>query len=175
MRMMFGWSGKILRVNLSRGKIAEGPLNKNLAANFMGGRGINVKILYDALKPKTDPLGPENVLIFGCGPLTSTLSPCSGRFNVTTLSPLTRILGDSNCGGWWAPELKFAGYDHIVVYGRAEKPVYLWICDGKSELKDASNLWGKDSMETQDIIREELGDPEIQVVVIGQAGERLVT
>jgi len=172
--MMFGWAGKILKVDLSREKIIEEPLDKDLAANFLGGRGINVKILYDELKPKTDPLGPKNVLIFGCGPLTGTLSPGSGRFNVTTLSPLTRILGDSNCGGWWAPELKFAGYDHIVICGRAEKQVYLWICDGESELRDASNLWGKDSVETQEIIREELGDPEIQVVNIGQAGERLV-
>lgn len=171
---MFGWAGKILKVDLSREKIIEEPLGKDLAANFLGGRGINVKILYDELKPKTDPLGPKNVLIFGCGPLTGTLSPGSGRFNVTTLSPLTRILGDSNCGGWWAPELKFAGYDHIVIYGRAEKPLYLWICDGESELRDASNLWGKDSVETQEIIREELGDPEIQVADIGQAGERMV-
>jgi len=171
---MFGWAGKILRVDLSREKIVEESLGKGLTANFMGGRGINVKILYDELKPKTDPLGPKNVLIFGCGPLTGTLSPCSGRFNITTLSPLTQILSDSNCGGWWAPELKFAGYDHIVVYGRAEKPVYLWICDGKAELRDASNLWGKDSIETQEIIREDLGDPEIQVVTIGQAGEGMV-
>ena len=171
---MFGWVGKILKVDLSREKIIEEPLDGDLAANFLGGRGINVKILYDEVKPGIDPLSPENVLIFGCGPLTGTLSPSSGRFNVTTLSPLTRILGDSNCGGWWAPELKFAGYDHVVIRGRSKKPSYLVICDGQAELRDASSLWGRGTTETQEIIREELGDPETQVVCIGQAGEGLV-
>lgn len=171
---MYGWAGRILRVDLSRGKISKEPLSEKFVSEFIGGRGINVKILYDELKPGTDPLSPDNILIFGVGPLTGTLSPGSGRFNVTALSPLTELLGDSNCGGWWAPELKFAGYDHIIVYGRSEKPVYLYIYDGEAELRDASQLWGKDAVETQQMIREELADPETQIVAIGQAGENTV-
>lgn len=95
---MYGWAGNILRINLSKKKIVKEQLNKDLAMNFLGGRGINVKILYDELKPDTDPLGPDNLLIFGCGPLAGTAAPCSGRYNVTTLSPLTGLLGDSNSG-----------------------------------------------------------------------------
>ena len=171
---MYGWSGRILKVDLSKGKIVKEQLDKSLTEDFIGGRGINVKILYDSVNPSTDPLSPENVLIFGCGPLTGTLSPGSGRFNVTSISPLTGLLGDSNCGGWWAPELKYAGYDHIIFYGRSEKPVYLYINDEEVKLIDAKDLWGKNTVETQEIIKEEHADPEIQTVCIGPAGENMV-
>jgi len=164
----------ILRVDLSKQKIVKEPLPEKLARNFLGGRGINAKILYDELKPGIDPLSPENILVFGVGPATGTLAPASGRYNVSAKSPLTNFFGDANSGGHWAPELRYAGYGHIVFYGRANKPVYLWIDDDKVELRDASHLWGKDTWETEDMLIEELGDPEVKVACIGPAGENLV-
>ncbi|MEM2703533.1 MAG: aldehyde ferredoxin oxidoreductase family protein [Candidatus Bathyarchaeia archaeon] len=170
---MYGWAGKILRVNLSEEKVEKQHLPEELKTKFIGGRGINVKILYNENKPKIDPFDPENRLIFGAGPLVGTLVPGSGRFNVTTKSPLG-FLGDSSCGGHWAAELKYAGYDHIIIWGRAKHPVYLCIQDGSAELRDAKHLWGMDTWETQAAIREELGDEETQIACIGQAGENLV-
>lgn len=170
---MYGWAGRILRVDLSSKRVRKQPLSKGLRDNFIGGRGINAKILLDEVAGGTGAFDPENRLIFGTGPLTGTLAPGTGRFNVTTRSP-SGFLGDSNSGGHWAPELKFAGYDHIVIWGRADKPVYLWICDNEVEIRDGEHLWGKDTWETQQIIRNDLGDQEIKTVCIGQAGENLV-
>lgn len=170
---MFGWAGLILRVNLTEGKIEKQAISEELRTKFIGGRGINDKILFDELKAKTDAFDPTNRIIFGTGPLTGTIAAGSGRFNVTSKSPLG-FLGDGNCGGHWAPELKFAGYDHIVVLGKSEKPVYLNISDDDVELRDAKNLWGLDTWETQKVIRDELKDEEVQIVCIGQAGENLV-
>jgi len=170
---MYGWAGKILRVNLSKEKIVKQPLSKGLRLNFIGGRGINARILLNEVKQGIDAFDPDNRLIFGTGPLTGTLAPGTGRFNVTTRSPLG-FLGDSNSGGHWAPELKFAGYDHIVISGRAKKPVYLWICDDAVEIRDAKHLWGKNTWEIQKIIREEFEDQEIKTACIGEAGENLV-
>jgi len=170
---MYGWQGKILRVDLSREKMEIIPLPEKLRINFIGGRGINVKVLFDELKRGTDALDPSNYLIFGSGPLTGTLAPGAGRFNLTAKSPLG-FLGDSNCGGHWAPELKFSGFDHLVIQGKAKKPVYLWIKDGEAKLVDARELWGLDTWQTQQRIRKELGDPRVEVVCIGQAGENLV-
>ncbi|MFC2045398.1 aldehyde ferredoxin oxidoreductase family protein [Chloroflexota bacterium] len=170
---MYGWMGSILRIDLSSGKINREPLSKELALNYLGGRGINVRILYDEVKPGTDGLDPNNVLIFGTGPLTGT-SVASGRLNITAMSPLTKILGDSNAGSHFSPELKFSGYDHIVFTGKAEKPVYLWINDDIVELRDAQHLWGKMTDETQEILKADLGDPTIQIACIGPAGENLV-
>jgi len=171
--MMYGWAGKILRVDLSREKVVKQQLPDDLRINFIGGRGINAKILLDEVPPGTDAFDPENRLIFGTGPLTGTLAPGAGRFNITTRSPLG-YLGDSNSGGHWAPELKFAGYDHVVIWGRAQKPVYLWICDDEVQIKNAADLWGRDTWEAQQMIREELGDQEIKTACIGPAGENLV-
>jgi len=170
---MYGWAGKILRVDLSAEKIVEQPLPEELRTKFIGGRGINVKILFDEVKAKTDAFDPDTRIIFGSGPLTGTLAAGAGRFNVTTKSPLG-FLGDSNSGGHWAPELKYAGYDHIVIWGKAEKPLYLWLCDEGVELRDAKHLWGLDTWETQQRIREELKDEDVQTACIGQAGENLV-
>jgi aldehyde:ferredoxin oxidoreductase len=170
---MYGWAGKILKVNLSEEKIEKQPLPDELKTKFIGGRGINVKILFDEVKAGIDPFDPENRLIFGTGVLTGTFASGAGRFNVTTKSPLG-YLGDSNSGGHWAPELKFAGYDHIIIWGKAKKPVYLWISDDEVELRDAQHLWGTDTWVTQRMLREELEDEEIQVACIGQAGENLV-
>ena len=170
---MYGWAGTILRVDLSRDKIEKQPFPEELRAKFIGGRGVNDKILFDEVKAKTDAFDPENRIVFGTGPLTGTIAAGAGRFNVTSKSPLG-FLGDGNCGGHWAPELKFAGYDHIVIYGKSEKPVYLNISDDDVELRDAKHLWGLDTWQTQKTIREELKDEEVQVACIGQAGENLV-
>jgi len=174
MKKGYGWMGTILRVDLSQGTIEKEPLSEDLAHNFVGGRGINSKILYDETGPGTEPLSPENRLIIGTGPAIGTLGPSAGRFTVTAKSPLTGILGDGNGGGDFGPELKFAGYDHIVIQGKAEKPVYLWINDGEVIIKDARHLWGKSTWEAEEIIRQELGDKDIRTLCIGQAGENLV-
>jgi len=173
--MPYGWAGRVLHIDLTRRKGATLPLDPVDTRMYLGGRGLNVITLYRELKPKIDPLSPDNVLIFGTGPLTGALSPLgSARFNVTAKSPLTGILGDSNCGGFWAPELKYAGYDQIVIRGRASEPVYLWIDDDDVEIRNAKHLWGKDTYETHQSIIEEIEDPEIHTVEIGIAGENLV-
>lgn len=174
MREWYGWAGTILRVDLTKGKIVKQPLDKYLAKNFIGGRGINSKILFDETEVGIDAFSPENLLIFGTGPLNGTLSPNSGRYTVTAKSPLTSTLGDANAGGFWGPELKFAGYDHIVIKGRAKTPVYLWIDDDVVEIKRAAHIWGRDTWETDKILKQETGDQEVQVASIGPAGENLV-
>jgi aldehyde:ferredoxin oxidoreductase len=171
--MTYGWAGNILRVDLSKGKVSKQPLDKSLIRNFLGGRGINTKTLFDEVSAGIDPFDPENRLIFGTGPITG-IPISASRWTVTAKSPLTGCHGDAHAGGHWAPELKFAGFDHIVIQGRTNKPVYLWIDDQKVELKSAEGLWGKNTWETQKTIREELGDPNIQIVCIGEAGENLV-
>lgn len=169
-----GYAGKVLRVDLSARKILAERLGEDLIRDFVGGRGINVKLLYDAVDSKIRPLDPENCVVIGVGPLGGTLAPSSGRVQCTTKSPLTGILGDGNVGGFFGPALKFAGYDHVVISGESEKPVYLWINNDEVELRDASHLWGLDTWETTLTIQNELGDRDIQVLTIGQAGENLV-
>lgn len=171
---MYGWAGKILEVDLSNEKITETKLDEKLARDFIGGRGLGVKILYDRVGPEVKPLDPENLLIFATGPLTGTLSPTSGRHCVVTKSPLTNTISDSQSGGYWGAELKFAGYDAIIVRGKAKKPVYLWVRDGGAEFKDAKALWGKGTHATTDGICKELGDDKVKVACIGPAGEKLV-
>jgi len=173
-KQWFGWAGCILRVNLTTGEISKEPLDPELARAYLGQSGINAKLLYDLVTPGLDPLSADNPLIFGVGPLGGSLAPCSGRFTVTSKSPLTGIFGDSNCGGHWGPELKNAGYDHIVITGRAEHPVYLWINDDRVELRDARKLWGKTTWETDELIRTQLSQPTAQVACIGPAGENMV-
>ena len=170
---MSGWAGRILLVDLSSGKIEVEVLSPDLKLKYLGGRGINSRLLYEGIKAGIDPLGPENLLIFGTGPLSGTLAPAS-RFTVTAKSPLTGILGDANCGGGFSAELKWAGYDHIVFKGAASKPVYLWIFDDQVEIRDASHLWGKTVPETEIMLKQELGDSEIQFAAIGPAGENQV-
>lgn len=169
-----GWTGRILWVDLGTGTIKVEALPEELAYSYLGQSGLNARLLYDLAPPGMDPLRPEAPLIFGVGPLGGTLAPCSGRFTVTAKSPLTGIFGDSNCGGHWGPELKQAGYDHIVFTGRAEKPVYLWIDDDQVQLRDARHLWGMDTWETDAALKTELGDYTYQVACIGPAGENLV-
>jgi len=163
----------ILKVDLSRKKIAKQALSDSLKKAFIGGRGVNAKLLFDEVVPGTDAYSPRNVLIIGAGPLVGSGAPGSGRINVTARSPLT-ILGDSNAGGDWGPEMKFAGYSYIQIVGRSYNPVYLWIHDDEVELKDAKDLWGTDTWEAEQRIREENGVQNVKVASIGLAGENLV-
>lgn len=168
---MYGYRGKVLQVDLSTGEIKTEDLPQELLVNYLGGRGLNMHSLYDQVPPQVDPLGPDNKLFIGVGPLTGTLFPGSARVNFSAKSPQTGILGDSNAGGFFGPELKFAGFDQVVIKGKAEKPVYLHIKDGKTELRDAQHLWGKDVFATQEAILEELADSRVQVACIGPAAE----
>ena len=171
--MVGGYVGKILRVNLTKRKVSIQKVTKEWIVNYIGGEGFAARILYTEVPKGIDPLSPDNKLIIMTGPLTGTLAPSSGRYLVAFKSPLTGIWGVGHIGGHWGPELKFAGFDGIVIEGRAEKPVYLWIHDGNVEFRDASHIWGKLVPETEDIIREET-DPEAKVLSIGPAGEKLV-
>ena len=168
------WNRKTAYVNLSTEKIVQKPISKKMRSLYLGGRGINMYLLYNHVKPRINPLGPENVLLIGAGLIGGI--PClgSGRCDIAAKSPLTGAVGDSNIGGFFAPELRFAGFDHLVIVGSAKKPVYLWINDGEIKIKDASTLWGKDAFETQTAIRNDLGDEDIKCLVIGTAGENLV-
>ncbi len=172
---MYGWSGAILNIDLTKGVINKEPLTMDFAAKWLGGEGFGAKILWDEVGPEVkDALEPGNVIIYTTGPLTGTLAPSSGRLEIVTRSPLTNIFGDSNSGGHFAPEFKNAGYDAIVIKGKAQKPVYVWIDDEVVEIRDASRLWGKTVSETDRSIKDELGDQNIQISCIGPAGEHLV-
>lgn len=166
--------GTILHVDLGSGTIEKEPLTEELRLKYVGGRGINVKILFDEVGPDVDALSPENRLLFSAGAFSGTSAPCIARFNVTSKSPLTGIFGDSNAGGNFGPALKRAGIDNIVIKGKANEPVYLWIDDGKVEIRPAGHLWGKNIREAEAAIKEELGDKRVRVAAIGQAGENLV-
>ena len=170
---MNGWTGKLIRVNLSDSTIKLENLNMENAALYLGGRGLGSKYLYDEIDPSIDPLSPENKLIFMTGPLTGTYATCAGRFNVIAKAPLTGTIGASNSGGHFGPELKFAGYDGIIFEGKAKSPVYLHIHDDDIELRCAKHLWGKDVFETTDILLEE-NEEDSRVACIGPAGEKQV-
>jgi aldehyde:ferredoxin oxidoreductase len=172
---MSGYMGKLLIVDLTSGELRDEPLNPTMARDFVGGAGYAARYLYDELGPETDPLGPDNTLMFMTGPLVGTRAPSCGRYEVCAISPLTGIWGESNSGGFWGPELRFAGYDGIVVRGRSERPVWLSIIDGgPPAIHDAASLWGLDTYETQQQIRDELDDQKVRVACIGPAGENLV-
>jgi aldehyde:ferredoxin oxidoreductase len=164
--------GRTLVVNLSKKTICEKQVNKEIQVNYLGGRGLNSYLLYRYLEKGIDPLGPKNLLLFGTGALTGTSAPASGRFTVSAKSPETGFLGDGNCGGFWAPMLRRAGYDLIIIEGRSPKPAYLLIQDGAAEICSSTETWGKDSIETQNIYKKK--HPDSETVCIGQAGENLV-
>lgn len=172
---MYGWAGTILRVDLGSGTIERHLMDEHLCKNFVGGRGISAKLLFDEVGPEIEPLSPYNKLIFSCGPLSGTSAPSPARFHVTSKSPLTGIMGNSNAGGYFGPAMKRAGFDHLVIQGKAQEPVYLWINDDKIEIKSARHLWGKNIREAEAQIKEELGDRRVRVAAIGQAGENLVS
>ncbi len=171
---MNGYLGKLLIVDLTSGEIRDEPLNAEYTQKFIGGSGLACRYLYDLIDADTDPLGPENPLVFMTGPLVGTRAPSCGRYVICARSPQTRIWGESNIGGFLGPELRFAGYDGIIIRGQAPVPTYLSIKDDQAELRSASHLWGQDSYRTQEAIKEELGDRPVRVVCIGEAGENLV-
>jgi len=172
--MLGGYVGKILRVDLTSGKTSSENLNLKWARLFIGGKGLGAKYLYEEAKPGADPLSPDNVLVLMTGPLTGTTAPCAPKYAIFTKSPLTGTYLDSYMGGYFGAELKFAGFDGLIIKGKAKKPVYLWISDGKAEIKDTKGLQGLDTHETEKRIREELNDKEVKVASIGPAGENLV-
>ncbi len=151
-------------------KVKETPAS--IIGSYLGGRGANIYYLNKLLRKDVDPLGPDNVLIFGAGLLTGLLVPNASRFNVTARSPESGFLGDANCGGFFAPEMRYAGFDRLIILGKARKPSYIFLSDGSVEVRDASGYWGMDTYETQIALRRDLGD--VQAAVIGEAGEKLV-
>jgi aldehyde:ferredoxin oxidoreductase len=171
---MDGITGRWLWVDLSEGRVEARSLPEDTVRQYVGGRGVNARLLWDLIAPGTDPLSPMSPLIFGTGALAGTCAPNSGRMTITCKSPATQLYLKTNVGSHFAPELKFAGYDGIVVLGRAEHPVYLWIDDGAVEIRDASGLWGLDTREADRRIKEEVGDDQIRTLMIGPAGENLV-
>jgi aldehyde:ferredoxin oxidoreductase len=169
--MLGGYAGKMLFVDLSKGTIKEESLPEKICREFIGGYGLGIRVLYEQMKPRVDPLGGDNMLGFVVGALTATSVPGSGRYGVVTKSPLTGAWTEANAGGSMGPELKTAGYDAMFFRGISPKPVYLLVRDGKAELKDASGLWGRDTYETEDAIHLKIGDDRLKIASIGPAGE----
>jgi len=161
-------------VNLTTGEIAREELEESYARAFVGGSGLAARYIYDLTDSGTDPLGPENPLVFMTGPLVGTQAPSCGRYVICARSPQTGLWGESNVGGFVGPHLRFAGYDGVLFSGRASKPVYLVVQDGEAELRDASSLWGLGVYQTQEAIKEELGAGSLRVACIGPAGENRV-
>lgn len=169
----FGYMGQILRLDLTNRKSVAEPLKKDLAESFIGGRGFGAKILFDEVAKAVEPLSPNNKLVFATGPLTGTKVQSASRWVAQFKSPLTNTYCRSVAGGFFGAELRFSGYDAVVVEGRSEKPVYVWINDGKVEFKDASHVWGMTTMAAKDFLLDET-DKKARAAVIGPAGERLV-
>lgn len=170
----YGYNGKILRVDLSRDEIAIEEREEGFYRTYLGGGLLGTWYVYQNTKPGIDPLFRENVLVFAPSVTTGAAVTGVSRFNVSAKSPLTGAIGDTQCGGGWGPRLKDSGFDAIVIKGRAKKPVYLWIDQGKTEIRDATHVWGRVTGEAQRLICDELGDDRIEVVQIGPAGENLV-
>lgn len=168
----YGYQGTVLRIDLTAGTVKKEQLNLDDAVKFLGGRGLGTKMLIDEIDANVDALSPENKLIFAAGPLTGTNTPTGGRYMVITKSPLTGTVASSNSGGFFGAEMKFAGYDMIVLEGKSEKPVYINIVDDEVELKDASGLWGKLVIDTTETL-EGIHGEKAKVACIGPAGERL--
>lgn len=173
--MVYGWAGTILRIDLSRGKVSK-TQSSEYTRLFIGGRGINSKLMFDESKPGVSAFDPENPIILGAGALVGTGIIAAVTLQITSRSPEQHPegFGELNIGGHWATELKFAGYDHIVIKGRAKKPTYIYIENDDVQFKDAAGVWGKGTFDTERIIREDLGDRRIQILAIGPAGEKLV-
>ncbi len=172
--MPYGYHGKILHVNLTTGVLTVEEPDEIFYRTYMGGSAMGLYYLLKNTPPGTDPLAPENTLALMDSVLTGLPIAGQSRMTATARSPLTNMVGDSQCGGFWPAELKFAGFDGIVLWGRAETPVYLWVHDGQAELRDATHLWGRVTHDVQRALEDELGDRRIQVLGIGPAGENLV-
>lgn len=163
-----------MEIDLTRGNIERVETDPKLTELYLGGLGTNAKILWDRVPPETDPFSPDNLLIFSTGLLCGTPAPGANRTIVTTYSPQTLLMGYSMMGGFWAPELKYAGYDKVILRGKSPNLVYLWINNDKVEIRDAGHLHGKGAVETAELIRQELKEPKAQVAAIGLAGENRV-
>ena len=172
--MGYAEAGFNLEIDLTRGNIERVACDPNLAKLYLGGLGTNAKILYERVPPEVEPFSPENLLIFGTGLLTGTPLPACNRTVISTISPQTNLMAYSMMGGFWAPELKYAGYDKVIFRGKSAELIYVWINGDKVELRDASHLKGKGAVETQELIKKELKDQNVQVAAIGLAGENRV-
>ncbi len=172
--MPYGYHGRILHVNLTTGSLTVEEPDELFYRTYMGGSAMGLYYLLKNTPPGTDPLAPENTLSLMLSVLTGVPIAGQSRMTAVARSPLTNMVGDSQCGGFWPAELKFAGFDGVVIWGRAEKPVYLWIHDGEAELRDASQLWGRTTHEVQTAIQDEVGEDRAEVLQIGPAGENLV-
>lgn len=169
-----GYAGKYLRVDLTKEKFTVLPTPEEWKRKYLGGVGMGAKIMWDEVPPEVKPLSPQNRIIFATGPVNGTLFPPSGRYEVISRSPLTGWWAHASAGGFFGPEMKYAGYDLIIIQGKAKKPVYLHIDNDLIKLRDAKQLWGKNVIETTDQVIKELKDPDVKVACIGQAGENLV-
>ncbi len=172
--MPHGYTGKILKVDLSTGQFSVDEHDEVWYRTYMGGAVIGAYYLLNEMPPKADPYGPDNLLVFATSAVVG--APMSGynRYSIIGKSPLTGLIGDTQSSGFWGPELKFAGFDAIVIRGVSAKPIYLWVHDGEAEIKDASELWGLETKEAQERIRQQLGDEMVRVAQIGPGGEKLV-
>jgi aldehyde:ferredoxin oxidoreductase len=168
-----GYTGKVLRVNLTDKTYKEEPLPVEVAQDFLGGSGFTVKYLYDEVDPNCDPLGPHNKLIFAPGPFTGTTIPCASRMAVNAKSPATGAMGVATTGGHFPVEMKRAGYDVLIIEGKAEEPTYIYVKNGEVKFRPAGKIWGMCSTDTQQTIKDELHDQNVRVSCIGPAGEKL--
>jgi aldehyde:ferredoxin oxidoreductase len=171
---MYGYAGKILVVDLTSENIETIPIEEELARKYLGGVGINTKLLFKHMRKGIDPLGPDNVLLFGTGPLVGTFMPTASKTDVSAKSPITGLFGAASSGYQFGSEMKYAGYDHILIKGTSKHPVYLAIQNGSVELRDAAHLWGKDVWDAIDALEAEWGSEDIRVAAIGPSGENLV-
>ena len=171
---MFAYAGKILRVDLTTGKVSTEPLSEAMAKSYIGGIGLGIRLLMDNSKPGTDPFSPDNPIIFVTGPLSGTMGPTAGNgYAVVSKSPATGGVGEAKAHGFFGPDLKRAGYDAVIITGKADKLSYLWIDDDNVKVMNAEHMTGKSPYETDMEIREELGDYYVRVSAIGMAGEKL--
>lgn len=170
--MLGGYNGKMLFINLADKSLEERELSEEMVKMYLGGYGIGAKVLYENMKEGTDPLGPDSIIGFITGPANGTNAFFGGRYTIVHKSPVTGGWNDANSGGYFASELKKSGFDAVFIKGISENPVYIWINDGKVEIRDASKVWGLDSKETLKAIQKELGDEKIRVSTIGPSGER---
>ncbi len=168
-----GYTGKVLRINLTDQTAKTEDLPLETARDFIGGAGFGIKYLFDEVPARADALGPDNKLIFASGPLSGTNVPCASRMAVTAKSPLTGAVGMALTGGYFPVELKFAGYDALIVEGKADKPIYVWIKDGEVKFRSAKKLCGMKTTDCQQIIKNELNDQNVRIACIGPAGENL--
>jgi aldehyde:ferredoxin oxidoreductase len=180
---MFGWTGRIMRIDLSAGTCRNEPTPAGLMRDYIGGRGMNTRILFDEIDPRIDALSPANKLIFATGPLTGSGAPAASRFIVSAKSPLSNSISNPCCGGYFGSNLKYAGYDLLIIEGKSPEPVYISIHNNKVEINPADHLWGKGSGETERMVRAELKTKHgldtwalnsTGSATIGPAGEMLV-